>query len=382
MPSSQQHSDDLSHSDAKTLTTTTRPPLNGNSGLPSSATIIIPTQNRSNVLQCALESLLKACATHFNTLECLVIDNGSIDDTKKVVQSFQKEAPFPVRYIFEPCPGLHVGRNLGAQLAQGSIVIYLDDDVLVQEGWLEAILGRFDSDSRIALLGGPCLPLWEAPPPAWIEDLKTPLLDGWYISPLSLLDLGQYPHPIPGSFVFGCNFAVRKDVLLRIGGFHPDGMPNHLLQYRGDGETFVGQWIDAEPNMFSFYEPKACVLHRVPKGRLTEEYISSIAQRNAISTAYATVRSLKQATKGKILRQALKCVKSLIKLRSAESIHRIRSPKKKKSFTADCEILQKTCYHKHALRLLFSPTLRAWAQQNTYFKEDPCPYFTPEEERA
>ena len=81
--------------------------------------IIIPTCNRANYLIDTLSTLRMMSET--SSAELIVIDNGSTDRTREIVETFTKGSPFPCRYIYEPTPGLHVGRNLGAQLAQGRL---------------------------------------------------------------------------------------------------------------------------------------------------------------------------------------------------------------------------------------------------------------------
>ena len=205
--------------------------------------IIIPTCNRANYLIDTLSTL--RMMSEISSAELIVIDNGSTDRTREIVETFIKESPIPCRYVYEPTPGLHVGRNLGAQLAQGEILAYLDDDVFVDPDWLTGIQDAFTNYPGLALLGGPCLPHWESQPPQWILDLKSLSSDGgWVLSQLSLLDL-DYQDPAPCSpwHVFGCNFIIRKSVLFAAGGFHPDGMPDHLLRYRGDGESYISRYI-------------------------------------------------------------------------------------------------------------------------------------------
>jgi len=61
--------------------------------------------------------------------------------------------------------------------------------------------------------------------------------------------------------VYGCNFSIRKNILIQLGGFHPDGLPDEFLHYRGDGETATSRAIDADYKV-TFYEPLATVLQR------------------------------------------------------------------------------------------------------------------------
>ena len=73
--------------------------------------VIIPTRNRADFLQLALQSL-QSQTLPADLFEVLVIDNGSTDNTEQIVASLQQQLG-NVRYFFDPTPGLHVGRHLG-----------------------------------------------------------------------------------------------------------------------------------------------------------------------------------------------------------------------------------------------------------------------------
>lgn len=334
--------------------------------------IIIPSCNRAEFLKATLESLPDACAGQTG-IELLVIDNGSRDHTRDVVEAFALKAPFPVVYRFAPCPGLHVGRNLGAQLAAGSILAYLDDDVIVQPGWAKAILTRFAARSDIALVGGPCRPLWEIEPPAWLSAFRVPLEKGWYMGVLSLIDMGDEPREVSGTMIFGCNFAVRKEILMQLKGFRPDGVPDHLLQYRGDGETGVGESIDATPGITAFYDPDSVVLHRIPAKRMTSEYLLHIAKRSGYGSAFSRYR--KERPNGWVARLRLIisewghliCVSKWRAVGFGHSQQAITHAQWKNKL-----LLEKA---RHLTHICLSRTVSRWVCQESYFVEDPCPYW-------
>lgn len=333
--------------------------------------IIIPTQNRATYLEKALLSLLSACVPMIEEVECLVIDNGSTDSTPEVVMSFAASAPFPVRYIYAPCPGLHVGRNLGAQLANAELLAYLDDDVIVQEGWAQAIIARFNSDNRIALVGGPCRPLWEAPPPDWVLAFQQKLLDGWYLGELSLIDQGSYSQPTTGSFVFGCNFSIRKSVLFQAGGFHPDGMPSHLLQYRGDGESYVAEIVGMDSSLIAFYESAAAIMHTVPVSRLTPAYFQSIAKRNGIGGAYALFRNAHNNSPLALLKRTCKLAINFLTTNGRFLLKRLLRRKIRLYYYTSLEhhAISTQWQLYHFVRIICSPHLQKWVKMPRYFED-------------
>jgi glycosyltransferase involved in cell wall biosynthesis len=252
--------------------------------------IIVPTLNRSALLRSTIVSLI-AQTFPADDFEIIVIDNGSTDSTGATVESLRGEHPKSrLRYFYEPEPGLLSGRHRGALEATGEILVFTDDDIEAAPGWLAAIVSGFD-DPQVQLLGGKNLPKYESAPPAWIEEFWEDAPGGGrYCFYLSLLDLGDQRRPIEPWLIFGLNFSIRAKTLRDLGGFHPDGLPAHLQQFRGNGET--GLALKAgERGLLALYEPKATVFHFTPASRLTLEYFSARSYTEGVSDSYTRVRA-------------------------------------------------------------------------------------------
>jgi glycosyltransferase involved in cell wall biosynthesis len=248
--------------------------------------VIIPTYNRAALLQATLDSLTKQTVRETD-FEVLVIDNGSSDNTRDMV-SKHSIARSNVRYLHEPAPGLHAGRHRGLYESKGSILAFADDDIEAFPTWLEGIQESF-RDKKVAMAGGKNIPLYEATPPAWIDALWETTVHGRYMTYFSLLDFGDDLKEVEPYFVFGCNFSIRKDVLVSIKGFHPDGMPSSLLQYRGDGETFVAREVK-KAGYITLYNPKASVKHWVPASRMNLDYLNKRAFAEGVTHSYIDTR--------------------------------------------------------------------------------------------
>jgi glycosyltransferase involved in cell wall biosynthesis len=85
------------------------------------ASVVIPTYNRAYILGQAIESVLQQS---YRPLEVIVIDDGSTDDTRSVVESFGP----PVRYIYQSNAGVSPARNHGLREARGEFIALLDSD--------------------------------------------------------------------------------------------------------------------------------------------------------------------------------------------------------------------------------------------------------------
>ncbi|MEE8471432.1 MAG: glycosyltransferase family A protein [Dehalococcoidia bacterium] len=88
---------------------------------------IICTHNRSDYLRQAIQSLADQTLPT-EQYEVIVVDNGSTDNTRAVVEGFDHIAN--LRYVYEPILGLSQARNTGWQNARGEYIAFMDDDAI------------------------------------------------------------------------------------------------------------------------------------------------------------------------------------------------------------------------------------------------------------
>ena len=81
-------------------------------------TVFTPTFNRACTLHRVYESL---SAQTYRDFEWLVVDDGSSDDTRKLIDTWERQARFPLRYIYQPNQGKHVAFNRGVREARGEL---------------------------------------------------------------------------------------------------------------------------------------------------------------------------------------------------------------------------------------------------------------------
>ena len=249
--------------------------------------VIIPTRDRARLLARALHSLQGQTLPR-ERFEVVVVDNGSTDGTADVVDAHAVDLP-TLRLVFEPEPGLHSGRHRGLREARGDVLVFIDDDVEATPGWLGAIVEGF-SDPEVVMVGGNNLPNFERPPPDWLVRLwARPVNGGQAIPWLSILRLPDGVRAIDPGYVWGCNFAVRRQALVDAGGFHPDAMPREMIRFRGDGETHVSRRIAAS-GLSCLFHSGATVFHFVAASRMTFAYFRQRAFDQGISDSFSDLR--------------------------------------------------------------------------------------------
>jgi glycosyltransferase involved in cell wall biosynthesis len=110
------------------------------------ASVVIPTFNGGSRIGNCLDSLVKQ--TTSRDVEILVVDDGSTDNTAGVVGRYSS-----VRLISQSNAGPAAARNRGALEAQGTILLFTDDDCVPMPDWLDAMLGAFKDPSVVGTKG-------------------------------------------------------------------------------------------------------------------------------------------------------------------------------------------------------------------------------------
>jgi glycosyltransferase involved in cell wall biosynthesis len=97
--------------------------------------VIVTTYNRPDALRAVLTGLLAQIDRGF---EVLVADDGSREDTRQLVEAMARDAPVPVRHVWQEDRGFRAGavRNRAAALANGAYLIFLDGDCIPRPDWI------------------------------------------------------------------------------------------------------------------------------------------------------------------------------------------------------------------------------------------------------
>lgn len=183
----------------------------GRGRAPDLVSVVIPVRDGALTLPAQLRAL--ASQAYTAPWEVLVVDNGSTDATREVVEKAGSDLPGLRIIDAHERPGESYARNLGIASARGDFIAFCDADDVADPGWLAALV--------------------EAAPDA---DLIGGSLDSSVLSPAYA---DEQPAPMTEQtdflpFARGANCAAWKDVLTTIGGWDEN--------YRGGGEDMDLSW--------------------------------------------------------------------------------------------------------------------------------------------
>src|SRR3954470_16961009 len=169
--------------------------------MPAPASVVVPTRDRSAYLGVALDSVLpqaRAAGT-----EVLVVLDGPDAESAAVASARG------VRVISHTrSRGLNAARNTGIAETSGELVVFVDDDVEVRPGWLEALVQAAREEPEVDVFTGPVF--------ARFEDHAFRMC-GREGPPITFLDLG--PVDVDAPHAWGANLAIRRSAFERVGRF-------------------------------------------------------------------------------------------------------------------------------------------------------------------
>ena len=116
-------------------------------------TVFTPTYNRAHLLHSCYESLLRQSNQLF---KWLIIDDGSTDNTREVVEKWIAEKEIEIKYIYKENGGLHTGYNTAIESMDTELSICIDSDDWLPDNAIELILSVWDknkSDDLAGLIG-------------------------------------------------------------------------------------------------------------------------------------------------------------------------------------------------------------------------------------
>lgn len=227
-------------------------------------TVVIPTFRRPRTLEAGLASLEQQTDP---PEEVIVVDNAADPAIERLVADRNRGARVPVRYIAEPRTGVHYARNTAATASRGDVLLYTDDDVTFDPGWVAAYRRVFAARPGLAVAGGPVVPRWDEEPPGWLVEFLALPGHGGLLSILAPRGTDVVATEATG--IYSCNMAIERSRLIQRGGFHPEATGHRWL---GDGESGLLAEMEAAGDELA-HVPAALVHHHIPPHRMTVDYL-------------------------------------------------------------------------------------------------------------
>jgi GT2 family glycosyltransferase len=233
--------------------------------------IIICTHNRAQLLRKTLASLGRVTIPQQCELRVVVVDNGSTDETAEMVaHDFRTVGRARTKLVREPRLGKSYAINKGVQETSGDILVFVDDDHRVSEGFLDAVVRCVEQEPTYRCYCGRILPDWDGTEPRWVHDQERYPIRPF---PIPTYDLGERHVDVKeGRFLPGAgNLIIRRQLFDQTGGFDVAlGPVGHNL-HGGEDIDFVLRLLrTGEPIR---YIPDAIQYHYVDHARLVLKYL-------------------------------------------------------------------------------------------------------------
>lgn len=183
-----------------------------------SVSVVIPTFRRPETLERTLNALSQV--SYDNSFEIIVVDDGSGDTTVKTVEGVRDEHPHLVlRPIEQKNAGAASARNTGARAANGEVIVFLDDDMLVEPDHLVRHIAHLNDPEAKRVTNG----AWEFAPEVRRE-LESSSFGRFRLWLETWIKNGIEMEPVDRnlskpSMLTACTLGIRRKDFLDLGGF-------------------------------------------------------------------------------------------------------------------------------------------------------------------
>ena len=228
-----------------------------------SATVVLPTYRRDAALRRALAGLADQTDPGL-PWDLVVVDNDDAPGAEEAVHDAGASFPVPIRLVRERRRGASSARNRGIADASGTIVAFIDDDVVPREDWLRRLLAPL-LDGRCDGVGGRVVLDPSPPRPSWFDIT-------WMGRCLADFKPFEEEAQIPlDGYVLTASAAFRADLLRATGGLDVVLGPRPGVPMVNDDVGLCQRFIALGGTIR--YVPDAVVVHELPQARLRRRYL-------------------------------------------------------------------------------------------------------------
>ena len=204
--------------------------------------------------------------------EVIVVTNNCSD------ASADRAGRFPfVQVVDEPNTAFSKARDTGARAAEGELLLFMDDDAILQPGTLSATIKIFKENENCAIIAGKIEPEFMREPPAWALKCQE-THNAWSLYMLEV-PIKNNSNVINVQSACGPLMIVKKSVYWQVGGFPPDtigvetnsGSGNFMKLYVGPGDYGLSTLV-RQAGFSILYSNEVAVKHVIPAFRMTVQF--------------------------------------------------------------------------------------------------------------
>jgi cellulose synthase/poly-beta-1,6-N-acetylglucosamine synthase-like glycosyltransferase len=209
----------------------------------------------------------------------------AVDHNKELYIKLRHELPSEVKMVLNTgTQGFSATKNVAIRAVNGDIIVFLDDDAVAEETWLENIIPPFE-DSKVMAVGGQTIALWaKGKPPFWFPEEFDFIVGCTVHKKLILQENGEVRN------FGGGNSAIRKEVFKEVGFWETRLGRSELGRVRfnpagGEEAELCLRMKTTIPDGLILFRPESVVYHKVSRDRATFKYVFSFCFREGITRA-------------------------------------------------------------------------------------------------
>ncbi|MBW4615702.1 MAG: hormogonium polysaccharide biosynthesis glycosyltransferase HpsE [Desmonostoc vinosum HA7617-LM4] len=243
-------------------------------------TLAIPTYNGATRLPTILDKILAQTGVEHLKWEIVIVDNNSSDNTKEVVESYQKNCDrnFSIRYFLETEQGVAFARLRAVREARGQLIAFLDDDNLPAPDWLAEAYKFGEEHPQAGSWGGQIHGDFEVKPPEEFKRIQAFLAIREHGPEPYIFDADNLRLPAGAALVVRkqawCDHVPQRPALIgRLPGISVQGGDDYeaLLHIHNAGWQI-------------WYNPTMHTYHQIPHWRLEKDYLLTLARGYGLCT--------------------------------------------------------------------------------------------------
>jgi glycosyltransferase involved in cell wall biosynthesis len=221
--------------------------------------VLIATAGQHTLLEGTLESLAK-CIKPKTFQKTLVVENGKKYFAQDIVHKYAQS--LSAEYLHTPLANKSAALNFALEgVADETLIFFTDDDVVFSEQLLQAYAAKAEKHKQNAFFGGPTIPEYEQPPPAWIIPSLPPSARGFRY------DADNFRN----SMFLGFNWAAYARDIRALKGFDPNYGPGTQPKRTGQETDMQARLLKA--GLKEVYVQDAKVWHHVPASSLNLRWV-------------------------------------------------------------------------------------------------------------